>query len=106
MWDTREPFLPAAAMAVAVVMPVVFFAKATKKCNKNTKIICLLEIILYIFISCKIYCNSHIAKCSVARAQVVAWLEPEPLWSIDTCILGIARKLLSLQERLTDYIKA
>jgi hypothetical protein len=33
MWGTRGPFLPAAAMAVAVVAPVVFCAKATEKCN-------------------------------------------------------------------------
>ncbi len=41
MWGARGPFPPAAAMAVVVVMPVVFFAKATEKCNKNTKISCL-----------------------------------------------------------------
>jgi hypothetical protein len=34
-------FLLAAAMVVAVVMPVVFCAKATEKCNKNTKVSCL-----------------------------------------------------------------
>ncbi len=66
-------------MAVAVVMLVVFCAKATEKCNKNTKIKCLLEIILFVVISCKTYCNSCIANCSVAGAQAVAWLEPEPL---------------------------
>jgi hypothetical protein len=38
MWGARGPFLPAAAMVVAVVMPVVFCAKATEKRNKNTKI--------------------------------------------------------------------
>ncbi len=38
MWGARGPFLPAAAMVVAVVMPVVFCAKATEKCNQNTKI--------------------------------------------------------------------
>jgi hypothetical protein len=37
MWGPRGPFPPAAAMAVAVVMPVVFCAEATGKCNKNTK---------------------------------------------------------------------
>jgi hypothetical protein len=30
MWGARGPFLPVAAMAVAVVMPVVFCAKATE----------------------------------------------------------------------------
>jgi hypothetical protein len=38
MWGAREPFPPAAAMVVAVVMPVVFCAKITEKRNKNTKI--------------------------------------------------------------------
>jgi hypothetical protein len=37
MWGARGPFLPAAAMVVAVVMPVVFCAKATGTCNENTK---------------------------------------------------------------------
>ncbi len=38
MLGARGPFLPAAAMVVTVVMPVVFCAKATEKRNKNTKI--------------------------------------------------------------------
>jgi hypothetical protein len=33
MWGTRGPFLLAAAMVVVVVMPFVFYAKATEKCN-------------------------------------------------------------------------
>jgi hypothetical protein len=33
MWGARGPFLPMAAIIVAVVMPVVFCAKATEKCN-------------------------------------------------------------------------
>ncbi len=106
MWGARGPFLPAAAMAVVVVMPVVFCAKVTEKCNKNTKISCLLEIIPVIIVSCKTYYNSHIANCNLAQAQVVPWLEPEPLWSMDPGILGIYGKLLSLQEGSTDYIEA
>jgi hypothetical protein len=43
MWGARGPFLPAAAMVVAVVTPVVFCAIATEKCKKNTKISCLIE---------------------------------------------------------------
>ncbi len=35
MWGAREPFLPAVAMVVAVVTPVVFCAKATEKRKKN-----------------------------------------------------------------------
>jgi hypothetical protein len=41
MWGTRGPFLPTAAIVVVVVTPVVFCAKATEICNKNTKISCL-----------------------------------------------------------------
>jgi hypothetical protein len=106
MWGARGLFPPAMAMAVAVVTPVVFCAKATEKYTKNTKISCSLKIILFVITSCKKDCNSYIANCSVVRAQAVAWLEPKPLWSMDPGILGITRKLLSLQERLTDYIEA
>ncbi len=79
MWGARGPFLPAAAMVVVVVLPVVFCAKATEKRNKNTKISWWLPKKLFITIYCKIYCNSYIAN-NVARAQVVAWPEPKPLW--------------------------
>jgi hypothetical protein len=41
MWGATGPFLLAAAMVVAVVMPVVFCIKATENFNKNTKISCL-----------------------------------------------------------------
>jgi hypothetical protein len=47
MWGIRGPFPLAAAMVVAVVMPVVFCAKATEKQNKNTNISCLLPKSLY-----------------------------------------------------------
>ncbi len=39
MWGAKGPFLPAAAMVVAVVMPVVFCAKATEKRNKTLKLV-------------------------------------------------------------------
>jgi hypothetical protein len=81
MWGARGPFLPAAAMVVAVVMPVVFCAKATEKRNKNTKIVGGYQTSLFITIYCKIYFNSYIANCSVVQAQVVVWPEPKPLWS-------------------------
>jgi hypothetical protein len=55
MWGARGPFLPAAAMVVAVVMPDVFCAKATEKRNKNTKISCLIPKSLFITICCKTY---------------------------------------------------
>ncbi len=92
MWGARGPFLPAAAMVVAVVMPVVFCAKATEKRNKNTKISWWLPSSLFITIYCKTYCNSYIANCSVARAWVVAWLEPEPIWSNGPRHIGYRRK--------------
>jgi hypothetical protein len=38
MCGARRPFPLAAAMVVAVVMPVVFCVKATEKCNINTKL--------------------------------------------------------------------
>ncbi len=70
MWGTRGPFLPAAAMVVAVVTPVLFYAKANEKRNKNTKISCLLLKSLFITIYCKTYCNSCIANCSVAEPEL------------------------------------
>jgi hypothetical protein len=80
MSGARGPFLPAAAMVVAVVTTVVFCAKATEKRNENTKISWWLPKSLFITIYCKTYCNSYIANSSVARARVVAWPEPEPLF--------------------------
>ena len=98
MWGARGAFPPAAAMVVAVVTPVVFCAKATEKCNKNTKINCLLEIILFIF-----YLVKHIV---IHVSLIVVWPEPKlsgglssnHFGPMDPGILGIAGKLLSLQE--------
>ncbi len=98
MWGTRGPFPPAAAIVVAVVTPVVVCAKATEKRNKNTKNSWWLLKSLFITIYCKTYCNSYIANCSVAQAQVVAWPEPNHFGPMDPGILGIAGKLLSLGE--------
>jgi hypothetical protein len=62
MWGARGPFPPAAAMVVAVVTPVVFCAKATEKCNQNTKNSFLLTIILLITMYCKTYCSKRTAN--------------------------------------------
>jgi hypothetical protein len=43
MWGASGQFLPAAAMVLVVVMPVVFCAKATETCNENTKTSFLLK---------------------------------------------------------------
>ncbi len=92
MWGARGPF-------PAVVTPVVFCAKATEKRNKNTKTSWWLPKSLFI----TIYIVKHIA---IHISLIVAWPEPE-LWHgrspnhfgpMDPGILGIPRKLLSLQD--------
>ncbi len=70
MWGTRGPFLPAAAMVVVVVKPVVFCAKATEKRNKNTKISWWLPKSLFVTIYCKTYCNSYIPNSSLAEPEL------------------------------------
>jgi hypothetical protein len=98
MWGTRGAFLPAAAMVVAVVTPVVFCPKATEKRNKNTKISWWLPTSLFITICCKTYCNSYIANCSVAEPELWRGRSPNHFGPMDPSILGIARKLLSLRQ--------
>jgi hypothetical protein len=100
MWGARGPFLLAAAMVVAVVTPVVFCAKATEKRNKNTKINWWLPKSLFITICCKTYCNSYISNSSVAQARVVAWPEPEPLWSNGPRHIGYRRKALVIARMI------
>jgi hypothetical protein len=100
MWGTRGLFPPAAAMVVAVVTPVLFCAKAIEKRNKSTKISWWLPKSVFITIYCKTYCNSYIANCSVARARVVVWLEPEPLWSNGPQHIGYRRKALFIARMI------
>jgi hypothetical protein len=100
MWGARGPFLPAAAMVVVVVMPVVFCAKTTEKRNKNTKISWWLPKSLFITIYCKTYCNSYIANCNVACARVVVWPEPEPLWSNGPRHIGYCWKALVIARMI------
>jgi hypothetical protein len=98
MWGARGPFLPAAAMVVAVVMPVVFCAKATEKRNKTLNLAGGYQ---------KVYLKQYIVKHIVIhKSLIVAWPEPE-LWlgrspnhysPMNPGILGIAGKLLSLRE--------
>ncbi len=70
MWGARGPILPAAAMVVAVVTPVVFCAKASEKRDKNTKITWWLPKSLFITICYKTYYNSYIANSSVAEPEL------------------------------------
>jgi hypothetical protein len=61
---------------VAVAMPVVFCAKATEKCNKNTKfVVCKQCLYKLLTIHCKTYYISRKTNSSVAGARVVAWSE-------------------------------
>ncbi len=103
MWGARGSFLPAAAMVVAVVTPVVFCAKASEKRNKNTKLSWWLTKSLFITIYCKTYDNSYIAYSSVARAQVVAWPEPKPLWSNGPRHIGHRRKALVIARMINPF---
>ena len=103
MWGARGPFLLAAAMVVAVVMPVVFCATATEKRNKNTKISWWLPNSLFITIYCKTYCTSYIANNSVARARVVAWPEPKPLCSNGPRHIGYHRKALVIVRMINAW---
>ncbi len=82
IWGARGLFPPAAAMVVAVVMPVLFCAKASEERNKNTKISCLSPKSLFFNIYCKTYCSSYIPSCawpspscgvSGARTTFVQW---------------------------------
>jgi hypothetical protein len=96
MWGARGPFLPAVAMVVAVVMPVVFCNKATENFNKTIKLVVCNQ-----FFYVLLCIEKHIA---VHVMLIVAWLEPE-LCSVaspnhfspmEPGRLGIAGKLLSL----------
>jgi hypothetical protein len=100
MWGVRGPFPPVVAIVVAVVTPVVFCAKATEKRNKNTKISWWLPKSFFITICYKTYCNSYIANSSVARVRVVAWPEPEPLWSNGPRHIGYHRKALVIARMI------
>jgi hypothetical protein len=104
MWGTRGPFLLAAAMVVSVVTPVVFCAKATEKCNKNTKISFLSAIVLFITMYFKTYQHSRNANWSVARAWVVVWLVPEPLCPMEPRHIGYCQEaLVIVRTILTLY---
>ncbi len=85
-------------MVVAVVMPVVFCAKATEKEIKTLKLVGGYQ---------KVNLKQYIVKHIVTHIPlIVAWPAPK-LWRgrspnhfgpMDPSILGIAGKLLSLQE--------
>jgi hypothetical protein len=97
MWGARGPFPPAAAMVVAVVMPVVFYAKATelKNAMKTLKLV----------FPNNNFINYYIVKHIVVHIPLIAALPEPKLYPVqspnhfgpmDPGILGIAGKLLSL----------
>jgi hypothetical protein len=73
MWGARGPFPLAAAMVAAHVMPVVFVQRLLKNAIKTLKLV-VSKLILYLLL-CIV---KHIA---IHVMLIVAWLEPEPLWS-------------------------
>ena len=75
MRGTRGPFLPAAAMVVVVVMPVVFVLRLLKSAIKSLKLVLCKHTFLFFTLYCKTYYNSRNANCSVAGAQtsLVQW---------------------------------
>jgi hypothetical protein len=84
MWGARGPFLPTAAMVVAVMMLVVFVLRLLKNAIKTIKLVVRKQKFLFITIYCKTYYNS--------RSVIVAWLEPEPLWSNRTPAYWVSPK--------------
>ncbi len=73
-------------------------SKATEKRNKNTKISWWLAKKLFNTICYKTYYNSYIAN----RGRVVAWPEPEPLWSNGPRHIGYHRKALVIARMINS----
>jgi hypothetical protein len=73
MWGARGQFLPAGAMVVVFVMPVVFCAKATEIFNKTLNLVFCKQCFYLLLCIAK-----HIA---IHVMLIVAWPKPEPLWS-------------------------
>ncbi len=69
MWGARGPFLPAAAMVVAVVTPVVFCAKATEKCNKTLKVVVCKQ--------CLYTIKYIVTNITIHVTLIVVWPKPE-----------------------------
>jgi hypothetical protein len=70
------PFSLAAAMVVAVVMPVVFVLWLLKNAIKTLKLVVCKQILYYLLFIAK-HIKIHITL-------IVSWPEPKPLWSNGT----------------------
>jgi hypothetical protein len=99
MWSARGPFPTAAAMVVAVVMPVVFVLRLLKNAIKTLKLVVCKQTFLFFTMYCETYYNSHNANCGVAGAQT-SLVQQNP------GILGIANKLITSPRRSHNHIWA
>ncbi len=97
MWGTRGPFMPAAAMVVAAVTPVVFVLRLLRSAINTLKLVVWKQTYLRFTMYCKTYYNSCTTNCSVARAQtsLVQW---------NPGILGIAGKLIMSPRQSHHHI--
>jgi hypothetical protein len=86
MWGARGPFLPAAAMLVAVVMPIVFCAKGTelKLVGGYQKVYLQQYIVKHIVIHISLIERGPSPSCGVAGARTTLvqwtpayWVSPE-----------------------------
>ncbi len=94
MWGARGQFLPWWPWLWRLWRQLCFVLRLLKKEIKTLKLVGGYQKSLFITIYCKIYCNSYITNCSVARAQVVVWPEPEPHWSNWPQHIGYRQKAL------------
>jgi hypothetical protein len=101
MWGAGGPFLAAAAMVVAVVMPVVFCNKATENCNKNNKIHGLHSFCLCITTYCKTYCSSHDTNCSVAKPELCSVASPNHFSPMEPWHIGYCQKALVIARMIS-----
>jgi hypothetical protein len=69
MWGARGPFPPAAAMVVAVVMPIMFCGKATEKFNKTLKLVVCKQ--------CLYTIKCIVTNITIYVTLIVAWPKPE-----------------------------
>ncbi len=91
--DQHQPTQP------AVVTPIMFCAKATEKKKKTLKLVSGYQKVYLLLYSIK-HIVIHISLIKVARARVVAWRVPEPLWSNGPRHIGYCRKALVIARMI------
>ncbi len=83
MCAARGPFLPAAAMIVAVVMPIMFVLRPLKNSIKTLKLVDFKQI-LYLLLSI-------VKNIEIQVMLIGAWLESVPGQSALPMLLGLER---------------